>query len=387
MASPSGAGGGGIPVDQLPMDAAAQQQILDAAAQQQLLDAAAPAIPQDPPVQQQIPQDPAAPVNPPDPRDQVISQLTASIAALEQRVNQLGQQASSAVTGLGQQVHQAQQGAQIAAGLATQNPRGIRIPQPQRFKGNRDGPKVLEWAHQATTYLKAAGMDASEAGVWHISNFFEGDAAVWWRLQCDKYKTAPAEMPQTWEQLEKLLVAQFQIFNHVTDIRDQYSALRQTASVTAYIAKFRSLVVELPSEPEDQQIYQFLKGLKPEIQARTRTHKPKTLADAMDIADEADRANYHAYHGRDSRTASYGRSAPSYGRSAPQGPTPMVLGAATAAAPARAAAILAPQELQRLRQQNRCFECRKEGHLAKDCPKRKQRKGAQRTGRRRQPEN
>ena len=326
--------------------------------------------------------DPAAnpaEVNPTDARDAMIQNLAAAVTVLEQRLSQLGQQAGNAVTGLGQQVNQAQQGAQVAANLAAQNPRGVRIPQPQRFKGNRDGPKVLEWAHQATTYLKAAGMDLGEAGVWHISNFFEGDAAVWWRLQCDKFDRGVAIAPASWAELKDQLVNQFRIFNHITDIRDQYSALRQTASVTAYITKFRSLVVELPNEPEEQQIYQFLKGLKPEIQARTRTHKPKTLAEAMDIADEADRANYHAYRGRDSRTANYGRAPP-------PGPTPMVIGMATST-PAPVAAVLSPSELQRLRQENRCFECRKEGHLAKDCPKRKKRKGAQRTGRRRQPEN
>ena len=68
-------------------------------------------------------------------------------------------------------------------------------------------------------------------------------------------------------------------------------------TVSSYITKLRALVVELPSETEENQIYQFLKGLKPEIQARTRTHKPATLKRAMDIADEADRANMIAYRG------------------------------------------------------------------------------------------
>ena len=55
------------------------------------------------------------------------------------------------------------------------------------------------------------------------------------------------------------------------------------------LRQFRALVVELLDESEEHQVYQFLKGLKPEIQARTRTHKPATLAIAMDIADKADR--------------------------------------------------------------------------------------------------
>ena len=99
---------------------------------------------------------------PADPRDVMIAQLQAGMQALELRLNQLGTQAGAAVSGLGQQVQQAQQGVTMATGLATRGTAGgIRIPQPQRFKGNREGPKVLEWVHQAKTYLKAANLDGT----------------------------------------------------------------------------------------------------------------------------------------------------------------------------------------------------------------------------------
>ena len=106
--------------------------------------------------------------------------------------------------------------------------------------------------------------------------------------------------PSHWNDLKQMLLDQFKVFNHKTDVKDRYQAIRQQTTVSAYINRFRALVVELPDESEDDRMNQFLKGLKPEIQARTRTHKPVTLAQAMDIANEADRANYHAYgRGRD----------------------------------------------------------------------------------------
>ena len=94
------------------------------------------------------------------------------------------------------------------------------------------------------------------------------------------------------------MAQQFQMFNHETDVRDRYYALRQTGNVSLYITRFRTLVIELEHEPEANKVYQFLKGLKPEIHARTRVLKPKTLTQAMDIADEADRANHHASKSR-----------------------------------------------------------------------------------------
>lgn len=308
----------------------------------------------------------------PELRPEVIEEMAQAIRVLEAELQHLRATAGGAYVGLGEQIGDAQRNAATAAQVATSAKTStIRIPQPQRFKGNREGPKVLEWAHQATTYLKAAGMDQGTAGVWHISNFFDSDAAVWWRLQCDRFDRGELMAPTDWNQLKSALISQFQIFNHETDIRDQYSSLRQTASVSAYITKFRSLVVELPNEPEDHKIYQFLKGLKPEIQARTRTHKPKTLGAAMDIADEADRAHYHAYRGAATSTRS------AAGTSRGTGPTPMQIGAIVRG---ELNAILQPHELQRLRQENRCFECRKEGHLAKDCPKRKRRRKDARGG-------
>ena len=232
----------------------------------------------------------------------------------------------------------------------------VKVPQPPKFKGVREGPKILEWAHQATTYLRSAGLENEEQGMWHITSFFDSDAAIWWRLYCDRMENGLVEKPRFWRDLKHLLVEQFQVFNHITDVRDRYQALRQTGTVSAYINKFRSLVVELHNEPEELQIYQFLKGLKPEIQARTRTHKPPTLNVAMDIADEADRAHYHAYG-----VAPRNSTAPKPRSTGGSGPTPMDIGAVG----------VSPVDMMRLRQQNRCFYCRKEGHQAKECKKRK----------------
>jgi hypothetical protein len=304
-----------------------------------------------------------------------------------QRFQTLEQQAGEAVQQLGEQVQQTQGAVQMA------NKSTLRLPLPPKFHGVREGPRVLEWCHAATTYLKAAGADQDERGVWHISNFFEGDAAVWWRLYCDKVERQLAPQPKIWEHLKVLLIDQFQVFNHITDVKDRYQALKQVGTVSAYITKFRALVVELPNETEENQIYQFLKGLKPEIQARTRTHKPLTLAAAMDIADEADRANLHAYRGFSSRLQS---DRPAFRQTTSQA-QPMQIGAISgngeAASKARteinALTPVPPHIIQRLRQENRCFYCRKVGHAARDCAKKKRDVTAARKSQkpRRVPEN
>lgn len=334
-----------------------------------------------------------------------LESLAAVVAELQRQIATTQSITDQAVGTLNSQVHQAQaqatsatQGAMQAAQVATQQQStgrsAVRIPHPQRFKGVRDGPKVLEWAHQATTYLRAAGLEFSEQGVWHITSFLDGDASVWWRLYCDKMERGLAARPARWSDFKALIVDQFQVFNHITDVRDRYQALKQTDAVSAYITRFRSLVVELPDEPEEHQIYQFLKGLKPEIQARTRTHKPATLAIAMDIADEADRANMHAHRHRSSTIppTTHRKHASSFypriGNGHRGAVEPMQLGAISTST-RRPRKELTELQKDQLRRDNKCFQCGKVGHRARDCSKKKkqQRRGYNDRSSRRQPEN
>lgn len=285
---------------------------------------------------------------------QVIVDWQAQIASLQGATGQK-------VADLENQVGQTQAGAQQAAAMASQataSSAATKLPfkpiRPPRFKGNTDGPRILEWLHQAELYLRAMKIENDEAAIFHISSFFEADAAVWWRHYYAEMEAGTVPRPMCWADMKQLLTQHFQIFNHDTDVRDRYQALRQTGSVSAYIAKFRGIVVELREESETGKLYQFLRGLKPEIQKFTRTQKPRTVSQAMDIADEADRVAQHTQ-----RTAGFPRH--------PQriitgnGAQPMQLGVV---APS-------PAEVQRLRERNACFYCRKQGHQARNCLKKK----------------
>ena len=228
---------------------------------------------------------------------QRMEEMTRMFADLQAQLNALRGEAGNAVGSLEARFKQEVESKLQQAEKQAMRIASIKPPKPDRFKGTDKGPRIHEWLHQAETYLRAAGLQEEEQGVWHITAFLESDAAVWWRHYCSRVDKGEVAQPGMWRDLRQLLLDQFQVFNHETDIRDQYTALRQTGSVANYIARFRALVIELTDEREEARIYQFLKGLKPEIQARTRTHKPKTLAVAMDIADQADRAHSHAYKG------------------------------------------------------------------------------------------
>ena len=221
-------------------------------------------------------------------------QLAEMLSELQQQMAALRTEASNAVSDLETRMGQHLE-SRLKQAAAKEPQFSLKPPKPARFSGGNQGPKIHEWLHQAETYLLAAGLGKEPRGVHHIASFFEGDAAVWWRHHCQQQEQGTVPQPRFWKELRELMTEQFQVFNYETEVRDQYVNLRQIGTVSQYVAKFRALVLELPRETEEQKIYFFLRGLKPEIQARTRTLKPKTLARAMDIADEADRANKHAY--------------------------------------------------------------------------------------------
>ena len=307
--------------------------------------------------------------------DQVGQQTNAASQAAPAAV-QAAQTAQAAAPAAAQAAQAAQAAAQQAAAAATaaqgaQGAQGptppfapIKTPTPPKFKGVGKEPKILEWAYQAANYLRAVGLENHEQGVWHITNFLEGDAATWWRLHVDAMEKGLEPRVQNWAQLKLMMVERFQVFNHQVEVRDKYLALRQSSTVAKYINDFRSTVVELANEPMETQVYQFLRGLKPEIQARTRTHKPRTLLEAMDIADEADRAQFHAFSAGATNGSSSAKGKDTSGSAG--GPAPMQLGAVH----------MDPTERDDCFRKGLCFNCKKRGHLSRNCPTRSRREAS-----------
>ena len=243
---------------------------------------------------------------------------------------------------------------QQVAPQASATPFNIKPPTPPKFRGAHKEPRILEWTHQAGQYLLSIGMAGSVQGVFHITSYLADDAATWWRLYCNRVERNEAPAVFNWWALRLVLLETFSEINRLTTIKDQFSSVQQTTSVQAYIAKFQSIVIELPEKSEADQVHQFLRGLKKGVQLHTRTHQPQTLAHAMRIADEADRAIY-ASGGGDK--ASFYVTDKKGGGSKSNGPSPMQVGAVS----------LSPDDKARALRDGLCFKCMKPGHAAREC--------------------
>ena len=174
-----------------------------------------------------------------------VDQATASGIATQEMINQaildqlrslradltsFQRQASGAVRQVSARVEQAGGVANAAGNIAqaahTAHPvppslppvAPVKPPAPSKFQGSSKGPRVLEWTHQAETYLRAAGLESFETGVWHISIYFEDEVAMWWRLHCQKIKDGKADPVLEWATLKELLIRHFTEVNRETAV-------------------------------------------------------------------------------------------------------------------------------------------------------------------------
>ena len=249
----------------------------------------------------------------------------------------------------------AAQAGQAAMPIASASPATLKPPTPPKFRGAYKEPRVLEWSHQVSQYLLSAGLAETIQGIFHASAFLADEAATWWRLYCARVERKEVACPLNWWGFRALIIEQFSETNRLTTLRDRFAKIQQKTTVAKYIAEFQAIVLELPEKSEGDQVHQFVRGLKKQVQLHTRTQSPTTLDHAMRIADEADRAIFDV-----------GGSTSSFvGKSRGKGPEPMQLNAAT----------LTPEQKARCVDEGLCFNCMKPGHSARFCPSKGSGKG------------
>lgn len=200
--------------------------------------------------------------------------------------------------------------------LTPEDPIGFKPKQPESYGGKRDYLSVSTWIFKMEQYFHLVGMfkpgmlatDASR--IMFASTFLVESAAIWWFTLAQTNTT-----PDTWTKFCDAIRSEFVPADYLRCGRDRLRKLKQTKSVSRYLAEFRNIILTLSDITEGEQLDKFVQGLKQEIRLEVLKSTASTFEEVSRIALRIDSAMWN------SRDVKYGSSS-----TTDNGVTPMEIG-------------------------------------------------------------
>jgi Ty3 transposon capsid-like protein/Zinc knuckle len=252
----------------------------------------------------------------------------------------------------------------------------LKPKQPEKYDGSRDFQKIDNWVASMDSYF--AITNAEPPLIYHYLNtIFTDEAATWFRYTYSK--TDPSSV--TWEQVKAALLGYFVRPNHLRRLRDQWAEARQTGTVTEFYTYLARLTMQLKNISEEEFLDKFIRGLKPNTRTELEFRDPKTIEEAVKWADTFDTRYYRKkdnrrYYGSAfSSTSTYqddNRGEPMQidvlQTATDNTSTPVQIDAFKMKSQPFKLKRLSDEERTHLRNIGACFKCRKQGHMARECP-------------------
>jgi hypothetical protein len=214
-----------------------------------------------------------------------VAQLMTRVLNLEQQLGSVQQQLNTAQhqnVNLHQQ-NQALQGAvNLAMAAAASQPSGsgssqrLKPVKPKNYSGRGD---LDAWLFSVRNYCHASSAESEPAVVAFAGTLLDGAALDWWRMF---HESRPLDVPQTLDAFEVAIRDRFarttsRLFKH-----KQHGALRE------YVQSFQRLAVKCKTMAPLTTVQLFLNGLKDDIHTEVYRQDPKTLEEAIRLAERYD---------------------------------------------------------------------------------------------------
>ena len=152
---------------------------------------------------------------------------------------------------------------------------------PDTYHGKAKG-EPHDWFFELDCFFEVATDIATPAArLLFAASLLRGDALKWWRL----LKSSPRDSGFGYDHFKAALLARFRNTDPVRDARDPLASLKQTKSVRASSSAFRTTVLSIPDLSSAEGLDRYLQGLNPTIKVQAMLHAPKTLEDAMRLAE------------------------------------------------------------------------------------------------------
>jgi Retrotransposon gag protein len=270
----------------------------------------------------------------------------------------------------------------VRAAAASQQPAAAQrwaidpkhVPKPSKFNGKTDNSR--DFLDSLDQYMRLLNypFDSHDGNVVLLaSSFLDGAARRWWRMHQDDL--------ETYDAFRNKFLERFAPIDEKKEARHQLENLRQRGPVKNYADAFNAVALALGNTAtEEDLIFKFIAGLKPEVRVMVDTAAPKTLDSAMQIATNIDRSIYIWRRFSNGLTNKFRGSRSYYHSSSSAGPStyteavPMELGAMMPSV--RPAGNKYGQQRGALV----CWRCHKPGHKMAECKAPKQQTKPQRSG-------
>ena len=253
------------------------------------------------------------------------------------------------------------------------------------YSGNASEGKTirdfaLTWQSIATTQGVSLADDADTSGqVALAATRLTGQALWWYHHIWSPLVEAMAPSKPKWSELITSLQAQFEPLPPSFIARAELRALRQTGTLADYINRFRHLNDSIEDMAEVDRVDNFIRGLKPALQAKVNMSLPENLITATTVAVRQEAA-YQAMVPAVRRPGQSNQ--PFRVRPAPTSHDVGHLAAVegevddekehtslSLAAMQSPSPKLTDEVRAELMRSGKCFRCRQAGHISKNCPK------------------
>jgi len=150
---------------------------------------------------------------------------------------------------------------------------------------------IRSWFRHARGYLKYSNVSPDEErSVFWAAGFFEGPLSKWWHQRCTMTGDEVAGGLSSVTDLEQAVIENFVGRKPAEQARLNLDKARQTGRVLKYANYFREQLLELPHRHEEDNVHDFLSGLRPSVHREVALKDPRTLTEAIQAALRAEAA-------------------------------------------------------------------------------------------------
>lgn len=202
------------------------------------------------------------------------SQIQSALATATQQIEDLKTAAAAAASSSSSSSSSAAPSSHVA-------PRRARIPPPTSFAG-RVGTSIDDWLTQLETQHR-----------YYSSEFPSHDAAAkiefalaWVAPEVLQWYTSltASSAINTWDEFKDAMRLRYQPIASSHRARSNLDTAKQSGSVQQYSEYMQKNIALIPTMSDDDQVHQYIRGLKPAIKLEVAKTNPKSLVACIEIA-------------------------------------------------------------------------------------------------------